>query len=112
MALLSDWPRVLEEAGYERAFLARVAEATSLRGVDVQRLEEMTLEVSGASILGRVFYMGRTVGREDLEGVLSGELCEALMDEGILREVGEGMVKAECAVVPARGFWLLRDFDG
>ncbi len=113
MAELSDLPKVLEEAGYEREFLRRVGAMTpAAGGVDPLGLEEMTLEVSRVNILARVFYMGRALPREDVEGVLSGALCGLLMEEGLLVEAADGMLRAICAVVPARGFWGLRDFDG
>src|SRR5262245_44421057 len=105
MASLVELPKRLEEAGYVREFLAKVAAITPADGaVDPGKLAELTQAATPANAVARVFYMGQAVEQGDLEGVLGAELREELMREGVLVDAGDGQVKAMCAVVPARDF--------
>lgn len=112
MPALSDLSQILQNSGYHE-LLQRVAALTPSDGIiNLTALEELTLEVNPANQLIRLFYMARPMTRQDIEELLSASLCALLLHEGILADAADGELRATCAIVPARGFWGLRDFDG
>jgi methylase of polypeptide subunit release factors len=112
MPALSDLPKILHDSGYHE-LLQKVAPLTPADGIiNLAALEVLTLEVTPANQLIRLFYMARPMPRQDVEELLTEPLCALLLGEGILSDAGEGELRAACAMVPARGFWGLRDFDG
>jgi methylase of polypeptide subunit release factors len=108
---LSDLPEFFRAAHYEQS-LARIAAITPPdRAVDPAAAQALFSEVSDAAVLVRVFYLGLPAERDDLNSALAPELCELLLAEGLLLQLPDGRLRAAAALVPARGFWGLRDFD-
>jgi methylase of polypeptide subunit release factors len=112
MTVLSDLPKRLEDAGYVRDFLSQVGAVTAAHeSVDPTALEALTRQPTPASTLGKVFFMARRVPQAELEAALTQPLCQLLLQEGLLVDAGGRQLQASYAIVPARGFWGLRDFD-
>jgi hypothetical protein len=110
---LAMLPKILSDAGYERDSLSAIASLLPKRsGVDVDALIKATSAPSRANTLTRLFYMGRATTAGAAREALTLPMFDLLMQEKILvHDQATDTVSSICALVPAAGFYCVRDFE-
>jgi methylase of polypeptide subunit release factors len=112
MATLSDLPKILSDAGYERDALAKIgAIMPQGRAVDPVAVDEVTAEPTKPNIIARLLYMARSVPRHLADMALGSDMVDLLITNGLMATEGD-QIRATCAMVPTGGSVMLRDFEG
>jgi methylase of polypeptide subunit release factors len=101
----------LRGAGFDESICARIERSAVLAGqVDMEAAMDATSDGAPASILARLFVLGRPLSRDEARRTLGEAALGLLIDLGVL-STRDDTVHADISVLPIEKNYVLRDFS-